>query len=105
MTTEALTALDWPLLAGALLAGAGLGLMFFAGLWLTVRRLAVARHPGIWLLASAALRFALALGGLLWLVSRGGASAGLVGVLGFALARWALARRLGPRVAAGETRP
>jgi F1F0 ATPase subunit 2 len=46
-------------------AGAAAGVLFYAGLWLTVRRMPVTRHPASLTLASLLLRFALALGGLL----------------------------------------
>ncbi|MCK2184157.1 ATP synthase subunit I [Halomonas getboli] len=105
MTTDLLAGLDGPLLAGALLAGVGLGAAFFGGLWWTVRRLPTVNHPAAWLLASLVLRFALVLAGLWWLVTEGGAEAGLAAALGLALARWALVRRLGPRAPTGALRP
>ncbi len=42
------------ILAG--LAGAGLGIIFFGGLWWTVRRILAARNPALWVLGSALLR-------------------------------------------------
>lgn len=95
-------AATWLFLAGGLLAGAGLGLVVFGGLWLTVRRLPAVRHPGRWLLMSLVARFAVALAGFLWLVRSGGPVAGLAGALGFVLARRAIIRRLPWRGATEE---
>lgn len=80
-----------PWLAG-LLAGAGLGLAFFRGLWLTVRRLPGARHPALWVLASLLLRFALVLAGLFWVARLGGTAALVAAAVGFTLARLLLVR-------------
>lgn len=52
----------------ALVAGIGLGLVYFAGLWWTSRRLARVAWPLAFLFASFALRVALLLGGV-WLVT------------------------------------
>ncbi len=48
--------LGW-LLAGV--AGAGLGLIYFAGLWFTLRRLPQRAHPALWVFGSFVLRLAL----------------------------------------------
>ncbi|WP_185827438.1 ATP synthase subunit I [Halomonas nitroreducens] len=81
----------------SLLTGFGLGLAFFWGLWLTVRSLGEARHPGLRVAVSLLLRLALAVAGLLWLVRLAGLGGGLAGALGFTLARWVVARHARPR--------
>lgn len=95
-------AATWLWLVAGGLTGAGLGLVVFGGLWLTVRRLPEVRRPGPWLLASLVARFAVALAGFLWLVLGGGPVAALAGTLGFVLARHALIRRLPGRGAEEE---
>jgi F1F0 ATPase subunit 2 len=76
--------------AAALGTGAGLGLLYFGGLWLTVRR--VARFPSGKrpLIPSLAARLALA-GLVFYSLSREGAAAVLFALAGFWLARTALA--------------
>ena len=56
------------ILAG-LAAGGILGFLFFAGLWLTIRKCLNSRHPGIWFAASLILRLSTVVLGLL-LVAR-----------------------------------
>lgn len=67
----------------ALAVGAGLGLWFFGGLLWTVYRLPRARHPVVLALMSFAVRVAVVVAGLIWLVDRHWASllAALVGFL------------------------
>lgn len=67
----------------ALVAGVGLGLAYFAGLWWTSQRVARVAWPQGFFFASFALRIALLLGGI-WLVTGGRAATTglcLVGVL------------------------
>ena len=52
------------LLAG--LAGVGLGVGFFAGLWWTVRRGMTSARPGLWFFLSFLGRMSLALAGFYW---------------------------------------
>ena len=47
----------------ALAAGAGLGAIFFGGLWWTVRKSLASRRPAYWLLGSLLLRMSIALTG------------------------------------------
>ena len=49
------------------LAGAGLGVGFFAGLWWTVRRGMVSARPGLWFFLSFLARMSLVLAGFYWL--------------------------------------
>jgi len=53
-----------------LLGGVGLGVFYFGGLWLSVRRLPCSRRPGRLLLASFAGRLLLVLAGLWLLLDR-----------------------------------
>ena len=45
------------------LAGAGLGAIFFGGLWWTVRRGVSSRHPALWFLGSGLVRTSAAVAG------------------------------------------
>ena len=47
----------------ALLAGFFLGVVFFAGLWWTIRRALFSTHAALWFLCSMLLRSGLMLGG------------------------------------------
>ncbi len=82
------------LLAG--LAGAGLGLLFFGGLWYTIRQLPQSRRPALLLISSFLIRLSLTLLGFSWIL--GGAAAAidrlLVAFIGFLLVRLLLTRRL-----------
>lgn len=48
----------------ALLAGALLGVIFFGGLWWTVRRGLLSKRPAVWFLCSTLVRFGVVLAGL-----------------------------------------
>lgn len=78
----------------AFVFGAALGLLYFLGLWATVRRLPTLRWAPLWLLASLVLRLALLLGGLYWI---GGADwrRFMAALLGIVLVRLWVTRRLG----------
>ncbi len=78
-----------------LAAGLVLGLVYFGGLWMTVRHVVHSRNPGTVLLASWLARTALVLGGL-WLVSSGRLQAILAFMIGFLIARFMLIARLKP---------
>ncbi|MEE4382694.1 MAG: ATP synthase subunit I [Pseudomonadales bacterium] len=82
------------------LAGAGLGGLFYGGLWLTVRHLGAARHPGLRVLGSTLLRSAGALIVFAMTLRIGGAPATLALLVGFVVARIALAVRLPRRAGA-----
>ena len=67
-------------------AGSALGLLFYGGLWWTIRRLSTARSPAALALASFWIRAAGVAGAATWFVRRGWiACAGLLA--GFALGR------------------
>ena len=67
-------------------AGMVLGLVFFCGLWWTVRRSVASSQPGAWVFGSALLRIGGALGGF-YAVSGGQFQPLLACLAGFLLAR------------------
>jgi F1F0 ATPase subunit 2 len=74
------------------LAGGGLlGVMYFGGLWWTVRRGVGSPSPGLWFSTSLFLRLSAAMAGF-YLASRLGAGALLACALGFIAARMAVVR-------------
>ena len=84
------------LLAAA--AGALLGLVFFGGLWWTLRRAFASKRPALWVGISLLVRMVATSGGFVF-VSAGDWRRLLSCLLGFLAARW-LVLRLTPRVAA-----
>ena len=74
-------------LALALLAGIGLGAIFFGGLWWTVRRGVASPRPALWFLGSGLLRMSIVLAGFC-LVSGGQWRRALTCLLGFIIARF-----------------
>ncbi|MGD8783354.1 MAG: ATP synthase subunit I [Thioalkalispiraceae bacterium] len=79
------------------IAGSLIGLVFYLGLWLTVRKLQQVRHPALLMLASLLLRFAFALAGFYLIAHYGGWQQLLVAVVGFTLIRIILSSRLRPK--------
>ena len=77
----------------SLLAGMALGLLFFGGLWWTVRRLTTARHPGLLLSASLLLRSGLTMLGLYWVFGNE-LERLFAALLGMLLVRFWLRRRI-----------
>ena len=73
-------------LALACLAGAGLGAVFFGGLWWTVRGCASYKQPALWFFASLLLRMGITLVGF-YLVSNHHWERLLLCLLGFVMAR------------------
>lgn len=88
---EALAAL--PALAG----GFGLGLIFFGGLWWTVRRLPTAANPALLFLGSFLLRTSAVLAGFYFLAA-GRWERLLACLVGFIVARLLLVQRLKPHL-------
>lgn len=80
---------------GAVVWGTLVGGLYFGGLWLTVRRLTLVKHQAVWLLASLAIRNALAVAGFFPLVNLGWQYA-LIGLVGFIVARLIWVRRIAP---------
>lgn len=75
----------------AMLAGVGLGLIFFGGLWWTVRKGMASRQPALWFMGSLLLRMAVLLGGFV-LVSGGDWRRLLLCLLGLAIGRLVVTR-------------
>lgn len=84
-------------------AGAGLGLLYFGGLWLTVRRLAGTRTPVLLFGASFVVRTILTVLGF-YLVMDGSLGRMLACLLGFIVARQLLISRLRPERAPAAPR-
>ena len=78
-------------LAFAGVAGGLLGVIFFGGLWWTLRRAFASKRPAVWVGASLLLRMACVVGGFI-LVSSGDWRRLLACLLGFWAARWAVLR-------------
>lgn len=79
----------------ALLAGIVLGLIYFLGLWETVRRLRQVRRPVLWMLGSLILRLAFILTGL-YLVGHGHWDRLIAALIGILIVRTLLIRRIRP---------
>lgn len=91
----------WTRVVAALVGGVVLGLFYYGGLWWTVRRLTVARHPASLVLISFGLRMLVTLAALFWIT--GGAWALLgVSLVAFLAMRTLLVRRLGPNALDGR---
>ncbi len=84
----------------AFVAGAGLGGVFFGGLWWTVHRGASSRSPALWFLGSALVRTSVVLAGF-YMVGGGQWQRLLWCLFGFVLARLAILRMAVPAVDSG----
>jgi F1F0 ATPase subunit 2 len=84
-------------LAIAMVTGVLLGVMFFGGLWWTVRKSFSSKQPALWLFGSLLLRMSIALAGF-YFVSGGHWERLLVCLLGFVMARLIVTRLTGPPV-------
>jgi F1F0 ATPase subunit 2 len=78
-------------MVSALVTGGLLGLMFFGGLWWTVRKVVSSKLPAFWVFASLLLRMTVALAGF-YFVSGGHWERLLVCLLGFFIARLIVTR-------------
>jgi F1F0 ATPase subunit 2 len=81
-------------LVPALVMGVLLGVMFFGGLWWTVRRGVSSRRPTVWFLGSLLLRTSMTLVGF-YAVSGGHWDRLLACLLGFAITRFIVTRLAG----------
>ena len=79
-------------LVTALAAGTALGLVFYTGLWWTVRRAGTFRWPALTVLVSLLLRMSLTLGGF-YLVASDDSARLLTCLAGFLFARAVVTRR------------
>ncbi len=73
----------------AFIAGLALGILFFGGLWFTVKKSINAKMPAIWFLSSFFLRVSIILTGF-YFISRGSWQRLLICVFGFVVARFIL---------------
>ena len=76
-------------LALAWAAGGALGVLFFGGLWWTVRKGVSSQRPALWFFVSLLLRMCIALAGF-YLIAGGHWERLLVCLLGFVMARLAV---------------
>jgi F1F0 ATPase subunit 2 len=80
-----------PVLILAIFMGIMLGVIFYGGLWWTVRRIVSSRKAGVWLIGSFLLRAMVAIGGFLF-VARGDWRGILACFIGFLVARIGVTR-------------
>ncbi len=84
------------LLVASCTAGALLGLIFFFGLWITIKRLNRDHYTAAWIVGSALLRFSLLLTGFYLLARYAGWAHVLSAALGVTLSRVLVLHRLRP---------
>jgi len=82
----------WSVLLAGFAAGLVLGLVFFIGLWFTVRAIARSRRPGALMAASAIGRIVVAVAGFTVIALTAGWRGVLAGLVGFIVARLATMR-------------
>ncbi len=92
------------ILALAFVAGAGLGMIFFAGLWWTVRKGLASKQPALWFFCSLLLRTSIVLVGF-YFVGLGHWQRMVFCVLGFVIARFVAWRLIGPPVEPRKSPP
>lgn len=85
------------ILALALMAGLGLGTIFFGGLWWTVRKGIYSQSPALWFLGSMVLRMSIVLVGL-YFIGRGDWPRLVACLLGFVVARFIVTRLTRTRI-------
>ena len=73
--------------AMTLIAGLALGIIFFGGLWLTVRKMIHSKKPALWLLSSFIFRVGITLVGF-YFVGAGNMQKILICLVGFIAARF-----------------
>ncbi len=82
--------------AEGFVTGVILGLIYFLGLWVTVRKLAQRQHTGLWMMTSLMLRLGFVLTGFYFLMGTAGWQGLLAALPGFSLMRLMLTRWLRP---------
>ena len=75
----------------AFIGGIVLGILFFGGLWLTVKKAVVAKNIAVWFLASSLLRITIVLVGFYY-IADGYWQRLLICVLGFVVGRYLIMR-------------
>jgi F1F0 ATPase subunit 2 len=83
--------IEMPILIRALFAGLLIGMLFYGGLWWTIRRALSNSYVGVWVLGSFLLRTCIALAGF-YVVARNDWRALLACLLGFLVARIGITR-------------
>jgi F1F0 ATPase subunit 2 len=81
------------ILIACFMIGLALGVLFYGGLWLTVRRLLTSHHPVVLTLGSLLLRSGAALAGF-WMVTDGDWRNTAACLVGFVVARIVVSREL-----------
>jgi F1F0 ATPase subunit 2 len=71
----------------AFVAGIALGILFFGGLWFTVKKIVTAKIPALWLLGSFIIRFGVVLTGF-YFISSGNWQRLVICLIGFVAARY-----------------
>lgn len=75
------------LMVAAFIAGIALGIIFFGGLWFTVKKLITAKMPALWMLGSFILRVGIVLLGF-YFISSGNWQRLVACLIGFTAARF-----------------
>ena len=91
------TTIDWLALLGALAGGAGLGLLFFGGLYWTTEHLIHCKRPAAVLMTSLLMRGAIVAVGFYWLME-GAPARALAALVGFIIARSVLVKVVGSKI-------
>jgi len=79
----------------AFIAGIALGVLFFYGLWLTVKKMMTSKAPALWVLGSFLVRTGITLTGFYY-VSQGNLLRLLICLLGFVACRYIVKRFVSP---------
>lgn len=80
----------------AFMAGIVFGILFFYGLWITVKKAVTANIPALWFVGSFLIRIAIVLTGFYY-ISQGNWQRLLVCLLGFMTARYIIKRFTSPK--------
>jgi len=73
-------------------AGLALGIVFFGGLWLTVRKGTTSSAPALWFLGSFLLRTAIVVAGFYFIVAGGHLARLVAALIGFVIMRFIIMR-------------
>jgi F1F0 ATPase subunit 2 len=92
---QALVSIDFAEVALSLISGTALGLFYFGGLWLTVRRLPMSSQPGLLSAISFLVRTGIVIMGFSYIME-GRFERPLSALVGFLIARIVLVRLIGP---------
>ncbi|MEE4378702.1 MAG: ATP synthase subunit I [Candidatus Competibacteraceae bacterium] len=84
----------WLCFGGAVI-GTGLGVIYFSGLWLTLRLVPGSRHPVVWVMGSFVSRLAIALTVFYGLIQLAGPVPSVLALVCFLVVRMLMVKRLG----------